>query len=100
MTNPVAAQASTLEKLQKGDISGFVEEVSLCQVFISPTSMQACMHACHLKVSAAYLNWCNLPACTPSNGQELPCLPHNEIQSGPAVTACQDSQSLKRAQAV
>ena len=45
MIKPVSAQASTLEKLQKGDVSGFVEEVRPCLAVSSPTSMHACMHA-------------------------------------------------------
>ena len=43
MSKPVAAQASTLEKLQKGDVTGFVEEVRPCLVLMSPNSMHACM---------------------------------------------------------
>ena len=53
MMKSVAAQASTLEKLQKGDVSGFVEEVRPSSAFISPASA-AGLHACHLKASAAY----------------------------------------------
>ena len=46
MIKLMAAQATNLEKLQKGDISGFVEEVQPCLAFISgsPASI-ACMHA-------------------------------------------------------
>ena len=53
MIECMAAQASTLEKLQKGDVSGFVEEVRPYLAYISPTPL-ACLHACRLKVSPAY----------------------------------------------
>ena len=45
MMHSVTAQANTLEKLQKGDVTGFVEEVRPCLVLMSPNSMHACMHA-------------------------------------------------------
>ena len=54
MIEYVAAQAINLEKLQKGDISGFVEEVRACSAFItgSPTHLD-CLHACHHGVTAS-----------------------------------------------
>ena len=47
MITTLPEQASTLEKLQKGDITGFVEEVRPCLAFGSPTSA-ARLHASHL----------------------------------------------------